>query len=265
MGRDGLQETTVGTPGRHGDATRQTSGGERCTDLLRIVPVGAYDAQGMSEAGVSGIVTSVNVGMPRSYTWLGREVVTAIRKAPVPGRVAVRGVNVDGDDQADRRVHGGPDKAVYAYAVEDAAAWSAEMGRALGPGALGENLTVRGLDLSAAVLGSRWRVGSAVLRVAGPRIPCLKLGLAMDDRHFPRRFARAGRPGTYLAIEEPGEVGAGDVVRVVDVPAHGVTAGLLDAAYHRDRARWAEVPDVDDLPAGWRAMAAEQRARLRQA
>lgn len=222
-----------------GDATRQTSRG----------------------ALLTGMVTSVNVGVPRPYTWLGREVVTAIRKAPVPGRVAVRGVNLDGDDQADRTVHGGPDKAVYAYAVEDAADWSAEIGRGLGPGAFGENLTVRGLDLGAAVLGSRWRVGSAVLRVAGPRLPCLKLGLAMDDRHFPRRFARAGRPGTYLAIVEPGEVGAGDVVEVVDVPAHGVTAGLLDAAYHRDRTRWAEVPDVEDLPAGWRAIAAEQRTR----
>lgn len=210
---------------------------------------------------VHSVVTSVNIGAPVAHRWLGRQVVTAIRKAPVAGRVAVRGVNVDGDRQADRTVHGGPDKAVYAYAVEDVAAWAAELGRALPPGTFGENFTMRGVDLTAAVVGSRWRVGTALLRVAGPRIPCYKLGLALGDRLFPRRFAAAGRPGAYLGIVEPGEVGAGDAVEVVDVPAHGITVGLLDTAYHRDRSRWAEVPDSEDLPDGWRAMAAEQRGR----
>lgn len=212
---------------------------------------------------MDAVVESVNVGVPRRYEWLGREVVSSIAKAPVAGRVAVRGVNLDGDDQADRRVHGGPDKAVYAYAAEDAAWWAAETGRDLAPGAFGENLTVAGIDLSGAVLGTRWRVGSALLAVAAPRIPCFKLGMAMGDRLFPRRFAAAGRPGAYLRILEEGDVGAGDAVAVTSVPGHGVTVGLFDAAYHRDRALWARVPpELGDLPDDWRDFVREQHARL---
>src|SRR5215211_8761232 len=111
-----------------------------------------------------GEVRSVNVGRPRPVGLRrGRTVRSAIGKAPVDGRVRVAGVNVEGDDQADRRVHGGPDKAVYAYAREDIAWWEGELGRELGPGAFGENLTVEGVDVSGAVIGERWRVGSVEL------------------------------------------------------------------------------------------------------
>src|SRR5512134_482581 len=103
-----------------------------------------------------GRVLSVNVGTPRLIEWLGRVEATSIWKSPVEGRLAVRGVNIEGDDQADRRVHGGPDKAVYSYASEDTAFWEAEFGRELGPGAFGENLTTEGLDVSGAVVGERW-------------------------------------------------------------------------------------------------------------
>src|SRR4051795_12740169 len=111
----------------------------------------------------TGIVQSVNVGVPRPVEVNGHTVLTAIWKSPVDGRVPVRGVNLRGDDQADRAVHGGPDKAVYAYSAEDIELWEAELGRALGDAPFGENLTVRGLPVSGAVIGERWQIGSALL------------------------------------------------------------------------------------------------------
>ena len=112
---------------------------------------------------------SVNVGRPKQISVRrGRPLMSAIGKAPVEGRVRVEGVNVAGDDQADRRVHGGPDKAVYAYAAEDTAFWAARLGRPLGPGAFGENLTVEGVDVTGAVVGERWHVGSVELEVCQP-------------------------------------------------------------------------------------------------
>jgi MOSC domain-containing protein YiiM len=165
-------------------------------------------------------LVSVNVGRPRIVEWHGREVETAIWKEPVAGRVVVRGVNVDGDGQADLRVHGGRDKAVYSYAVEDYAWWSEQLGRELGPGAFGENLTTEGIDLSAAEIGSRWRVGTARLEISQPRFPCFKLGIRMGDAGFVKEFERAARFGAYLRIVEEGEVGAGDdiVVEAVGEP-----------------------------------------------
>src|SRR3954453_22201438 len=134
-------------------------------------------------------VVSVNVGRPRTVGTGRRAVSTSIWKSPVEGRVAVRGVNVDGDDQADRSVHGGPDKAGYADASEEIREWEAELGRGLGPAPFGENLTTAGLDVSGALVGERWRVGTAVLEVVQPRLPCFKLGLRMGDRSFVGRFA----------------------------------------------------------------------------
>lgn len=160
-------------------------------------------------------VVSVNVGLPRVIEWHGREVSTAIWKEPVDGRVAVRGDNVVGDGQADLRVHGGRDKAVYSYAVEDYAWWSEQLGRELGPATFGENLTTRGIDLSAASLGSRWRVGTALLEVSQPRFPCFKLGIRMGDAGFVQEFEQAARFGAYLRILEAGEVGAGDEIVIV--------------------------------------------------
>ena len=180
-------------------------------------------------------LVSVNVGRPRPVDTGGRTVVTAIWKAPADGRVAVRGVNVDGDDQADRSVHGGADKAVYAYAIEETRAWESELGRALGPGALGENLTVEGVDVSGALVGERWRIGTALLEVVQPRLPCFKLGLRMGDPTFVKRFGRASRPGAYLRIVEEGELGAGDAVEVVSRPDHAVTMRLVSDAILLDR------------------------------
>ncbi len=179
--------------------------------------------------GVAGRVLSVNVGRPRVVDTGRRAVLTAIWKAPVEGRVHVRGVNLDGDDQADRSVHGGPDKAVYAYAIEETRDWEAEVGRELGPGAFGENLTTEGIDVSGALLGERWLIGTTLLEVVQPRLPCFKLGLRMNDPSFVRRFARASRPGAYLRIIEEGDLGAGDSIAVDTgaLPDHGVTLRLV--------------------------------------
>lgn len=204
---------------------------------------------------MSGRLLSVNVGTPREIEWLGRRETTSIWKAPIEGRVTVRGVNVAGDDQADREVHGGPDKAVYAYAREDSDWWERELGRALEHGNFGENLTISGIDVTAAVVGERWEVGSTVLEVAQPRIPCWKLGARMADPSFPVHFAAAGRPGAYLRIIEEGEIGAGDEIRVGDKPGHGLTVGDVARIYHQERNRCAQLLRAPELAEGWQEWA----------
>ena len=208
-----------------------------------------------------GRIQTVNVGVPRVVNWFGRDVSTAIWKRPVDGRRQVRGVNVAGDDQADRRVHGGPTKAVYAYAAEDYAWWAGEVGVPLGPGTFGDNLTVAGIDLTERIVGERWRIAGTILRVTEPRIPCFKLGIRMDDAGFVQRFAAAARPGTYLAIEHEGDVGAGDSIELLDRPDHDVTIGMVERAYHADPSLRQRLVDLTDLSDSWRRWAARAAVR----
>src|SRR3954466_12180042 len=169
-------------------------------------------------------LVSVNVGMPQQIgVRRGRPLMSAIGKHPVEGRVRVEGVNLAGDDQADRRVHGGPDKAVYAYASEDSAWWAEQLDRDLPPGMFGENLTTEGVDVTGAVVGERWRIGTVELEVCQPRLPCAKLGVRFGDPRMVRRFGEASRPGAYLRIVGEGDVGAGDAIAVLHRPGHGVT------------------------------------------
>jgi MOSC domain-containing protein YiiM len=198
-----------------------------------------------------GHLRSVNVGRVRTIEFRDGSDRTAIWKSPVAGRVAVRGVNVDGDEQADRTVHGGPDKAVYAYSAEDLAWWTGQLGHPVEPGTFGENLTTAGLDLAAAVVGQTWAVGTTVLEIAQPRIPCYKLGIRMGDPGFPRRFAAAARPGAYLRIVSEGEIGAGDSIELVETPDHGVTIGMVERAYHGEDDLAARLLDAPQLPAPW--------------
>ena len=207
---------------------------------------------------VEGRLLSVNVGTVRQIELAGQARTTAIWKLPASGRVAVRGVNLAGDDQADRRAHGGPDKAVYAYAREDYAWFERQLDRTLDPGMFGENLTTEGIDLTDALVGERWRVGSAVLQVTSPRVPCWKLGARMGDPRFPARFAAAGRPGAYLAILEQGALGAGDRIQVIHRPGHGVTVGLVAASYHRDHRLAASILAAPELAEAWRHWAEHQ-------
>jgi MOSC domain-containing protein YiiM len=205
---------------------------------------------------VVGVVGSVNVGTPREVSWRGRTVTTAIWKTPVTGRVRVQGTSVDGDEQANREVHGGVDKALYAYAAEDLDWWAGQLGRELPPGSFGENLTTRGVEVSGAVVGERWRVGGALLEVSQPRTPCFKLGIRMGSQRFPSRFAAAGRPGAYLRIRSEGEVAAGDPIEVVHRPDHGLTVAEVSRIYHADHAAAARLLEVPELAGSWKRWAA---------
>jgi MOSC domain-containing protein YiiM len=193
-------------------------------------------------------VVSVNVGRPKPLVTGRRVIESAIVKAPVEGPAAVRGVNLEGDDQADRSVHGGPDQAVYAYASEDIAFWSDVTGLDLGPGAFGENLTTAGIDVSGARIGERWRIGTVELRVTGPRIPCFKLEARIGVRGFQKQFLHAGRPGAYFAITQEGELQAGDEIELVHRPDHDVSPRLIVETMWLDRTRVGEVePAVPDM------------------
>jgi MOSC domain-containing protein YiiM len=178
--------------------------------------------------------------------------------------VAVEGINLQGDDQGDRRVHGGPDKAVYAYASEDYAWWSAELGTDLAAGTFGENLTTAGINLGACVIGQRWGVGSTVLEIAQPRQPCFKLGMRMGDAEFVERFGSSGRSGAYLRIVTPGDVGAGDAIVAGPPPDHGLTVrDLAEVGPDAPAELLERIESVDDVPDGWRETASRRLHRLR--
>jgi MOSC domain-containing protein YiiM len=196
-------------------------------------------------------LVSVNVGRPKQIAVRrGRPLMSAIGKQPVEGRVRVEGVNVAGDQQADRRIHGGPDKAVYAYAREDEAWWAEQLGRDIPPGMFGENLTTEGVDVSGAVIGERWRIGTVELEVAQPRLPCAKLGTRFGDLGMVKRFGEASRPGAYLRIVTEGELGAGDELEVLSRPQHGITVAFVSDAVLLDetlRERAGSAPELAEM------------------
>jgi MOSC domain-containing protein YiiM len=209
---------------------------------------------------VSGRVLSVNVSPVRSVEMRGKSVTTGIYKIPVAGRVPLRGVNLRGDDQADRNAHGGPDRAVYAYASEDYRWWEASLERTLDAGTFGENLTLAGVDVSGALIGERWRAGGTLLQVTAPRVPCFKLAHVMGDPAFVKRFAQALRPGTYLSVVEEGEIASGDAVEVTVKPRHVLTVAEMTHIYFNDRSRLSELL-VPELPHEWRTWVEEQMAK----
>lgn len=203
-------------------------------------------------------IIAVNVGTPREVDLDGRVITTSIWKRPVAGRVPVRGVNVAGDDQADRTVHGGPDKAVYAYAAEDSAWWAEQRGEDLGDAPFGENLTTAGVDVSGARIGEQWAIGTALFEVRQSRMPCFKLGLRIGDPRFVRTFAKADRPGAYLGILRGGDVGAGDAVEIVHRPEHEVTVALMHRALLQDHDLLPRLLDAPTLMPEWRAFVLER-------
>ena len=205
-----------------------------------------------------GKVLSVNVGRPREFDYRGRPARSAIWKSPVAGRVAARGINLDGDEQADRKAHGGPHKAAYAYATEDSRWWEQELGRSISFGEFGENLTLQGVDVNGARIGERWQIGTTLLEVSEPRIPCWRLGVRMNDEHFPRRFTEAMRPGAYLRIVIEGELGADDEVRRAELPEHDLTIRDVFRIYTRDRNEVGRLLAIPQLSERWRSWAARQ-------
>ena len=202
----------------------------------------------------TGHVLAVSVGRPQVVDRRGVEATTAIFKRNVDGAVRAAGVNLDGDDQADRDAHGGYDKAVYAYAEADRLWWEDETGREIERGGFGENLTVDGMDVTNAVVGERWRVGTVLVEVSEPRVPCWKLNHRMGDERFIQRFNAAGRPGTYLRIMEEGVLRAGDDVTITAVPNHGLTIGDIATMYRR-RAGVERLLDIQQVSEPWKAWA----------
>ena len=173
-------------------------------------------------------VLSVNVGVPRPVTYRGKTVQTAIWKDPVAGRVAIVGDNLVGDRQADLRVHGGHDKAVYGYPSEHYAWWQTQLPDAdLRWGAFGENLTVEGMLETDVRVGERFRIGTAELMVTQPRSPCFKLGIKFARPQIVKEFLRSERSGFYFAIVTPGEIGAGDAIERVHTELDSMTVTEL--------------------------------------
>lgn len=169
---------------------------------------------------------------------------TAIDKRPATGRVPVQPAGTGqsglaGDQIMDTRHHGGPDQAVYAYAREDLDWWAAELGRDLSHGCFGENLTTTGIDVTGAVIGERWQVGSdgLVLEVTSHRIPCATFQGWMGEPRWVKRFTEHGASGAYLRVVSAGTVGADDEVEIVHRPAHGVTVGDVFVPRRTDAAR----------------------------
>ncbi|WP_372729095.1 MOSC domain-containing protein [Nocardioides sp.] len=194
---------------------------------------------------------SVNVGRPREVPWaaIGR---TSIDRRPVTGAVLVERHGLVGDAVSDTRHHGGPDKAVYAFAREDLDHWAAELGAEVRDGQFGENLTTVGLDMNEAEIGEQWRIGTVLLEVRTVRTPCHDFKGWMrvsgfDDRGWVKRFTAEGRPGPYLRVLQEGTLQAGDPVEIVHRPGHGVTVSTMFRALTTDSSLLPELLCVDAL------------------
>ncbi|MBA3824004.1 MAG: MOSC domain-containing protein [Ktedonobacterales bacterium] len=204
-----------------------------------------------------GRVLSVQVGLPRTVPWQGRHATTAIFKEPVAGAVAVGHLNLAGDAQADLSVHGGPDKAIYCYPTEHYPFWHEQLPEVtFPPGAFGENLTTEGVQEDTVAIGDRWRIGTAVVEVTQPRLPCFKLAVRFGRRDMLRRFLASGRTGLYLRVVQEGQIAAGDAIEHLACGVPRLTvAGLtrLILAPHLDHETLQRALAVAALPQVWRA------------
>jgi len=201
-------------------------------------------------------LVSVNVGLPREVAWHGRVVRTSIWKDPVEGLVHVSSLNLAGDQQSDLSVHGGKEKAVYAYPREHYEYWRRELPATdLAWGVFGENFTTEGLLEPDIRIGDRIRVGSAEFLVTQPRMPCFKLGVRFGRDDMVKRFLRSGRSGFYLAVIREGEVASGNSLEFVGRDEHGVTVADIASLYARDRDNedlLRRAVDVPALPESWK-------------
>ena len=199
---------------------------------------------------------SVNVGLPREVLWNGKLVRTSIFKTPVKGRVRIATLNLSGDEQSDLSVHGGADKAVYAYPSEHYPFWRKELPDMDLPWAMfGENFTTEGMLEDAVHVGDHIKVGSAEFVVTQPRMPCYKLAIRFSRLDIVKRFLRSGRTGFYLAVTREGEVAAGDSIELLAHDEHGVTVADIVSLYTADAANQEllrRVSELPTLPAGWR-------------
>ncbi|TRZ85596.1 MAG: MOSC domain-containing protein [Streptomycetaceae bacterium] len=179
--------------------------------------------------------------------WIGSQAQTGIDKRPIFGAVRFENEQVHGDVIGDKNAHGGYDQAVYAYAREDADWWEQEIALTIDNGRFGENLTTQGVDVSEAVIGERWKIGSVILEVSQPRIPCRTFAGFWERPTLIKEFMRAGKPGTYLRIIQEGEISAGESIEVISRPKHLITIADIYAAKNGERSKVEEIALVDEL------------------
>ncbi|MBX9253532.1 MOSC domain-containing protein [Desmonostoc muscorum CCALA 125] len=178
---------------------------------------------------------SVCVGLPREVSWKKKSVTTSIFKQPVNGRVMLRSLNLDGDRQADLTVHGGAEKAVYAYPMEHYAYWRQQLpDEDLPWGAFGENLTIEGLSETQVNIGDRFSIGTAVVMVTQPRFPCFKLNLKFGRDDMVKRFLNSRLSGIYFSVVLEGEIGVGDEIKLVSRDENNVTVADIVQIYVRE-------------------------------
>jgi MOSC domain-containing protein YiiM len=214
--------------------------------------------------GLTGEVLSVQVGRAGVLPWRGREVVSAIVKTDMGrARVALGRDGLAGDEPGGRRLHGGPDKAVCCYPSEHLPEWSALLHRELPHGAFGENLTLRGLTEQAVHIGDTYTLGSSVVQVSQPRGPCFKIAARWGARMLPNQLAQGLKAGFYLRVLEPGDVGAGDLMSLVDRASAVTVAEVLRVSYRdrHDEAAVQAVVAVPELAPQWRDGLASRPAR----
>ena len=193
-------------------------------------------------------VLTVNVAaVVHEGAWTGSEGKTGIDKRPVNGAIRFTDNGLAGDVVVDKKHHGGFDKAVYAYASEDAKWWERQIGVEINNGAFGENLTTEGIDVNGALIGERWRIGNVLLEVSEPRIPCRVFAGFWDRPTLIKDFTAALRPGSYLRIIEDGEIEAGDLIHVEFKPQHEVTIRDLFAAKSGERGKITQLKEVTQL------------------
>jgi len=205
---------------------------------------------------------SLNVGIPRQVTYKSELVTTGIFKEPIHHRRILRKLNLDGDKQADLTVHGGLDKAIYSYPAEHYGYWQKELpGMYLSWGMFGENFTTEGLFEDNVNIGDQFQIGSAIVIATQPRMPCYKLGVKFGRMDIVKRFLASGLTGIYFKVLQEGEVGAGDVIKLIRRDDNNVTVKDVIRIYSVDKddvQTMERAIKVKDLPDGWRSHFIEQ-------
>ena len=161
-------------------------------------------------------ILSINISEPKKIVFNGKELITSIYKKPIEGPIEVTDVGLIGDRQADMKVHGGYDKAIYAYSYKHYQTWSEEMNQEYNEfGLVGENLTIDDFDERKIYIGDELKIGNCLFQISQPRIPCYKIGIKMNSRDFPKKFSQSGLLGSYLRVLEPGKISKNDEVEYI--------------------------------------------------
>ncbi len=205
-------------------------------------------------------IVSVNItAVVHEGEWTGSEGKTGIDKRSAIGPVRFSNDEVSGDVVVDRNHHGGYDQAVYAYAREDTDWWEKEIGQSIANGRFGENLTTTGIDVNQSLIGERWRIGTTILEVSQPRIPCRVFAGFWQRPTLIKDFMSAGKPGTYLRIIQEGEISAGDSIEIISKPDHAITIADLYAAKNGERSKVDEIAAVKELSSAYKDWAQSLR------